>query len=152
MRIFLLFFTIKQAAEAIDVYWNSDHAEWDNFRLVPYPTVKRLIDNLDDDLYNTLPSQPPPRPPEYIQQQLQKAKATASATASTSASGPAEDPLEEQSVWCEILKLEGRVSNNKKADGFSWWLDKNLDSVVYEVTIYILINHEYLNTGLIYKI
>ena len=101
------------------MYWNSDHADWDNFRLIPYPTVKRLIDNLDEDLYNTLPSQPPPRPPEYLQQQQQKQKASTT-TPSTSASGPAEDPLEEQSVWCEILKLEGRVSNNKKADGSSF--------------------------------
>ena len=148
---FLIICTIKQGAEAVDVYWNSDHADWDNFRLVPYPTVKRLIDNLDDDLYNTLPTQPPPRPPAYLLQQQQKQKASTT-TPSTSTSTPAEDPLEEQSVWCEVLKLEGRVSNNKKADGFIWWLEKNLDSVVYEVTIYILINHYYLHTGLIYKI
>ena len=42
-------------------------------------------------------------------------------------------------MWCEILKLEGRVSNKKIADGFIWWLEKNQDTVIYEVNRHLLI-------------
>ena len=92
---------------------------------------------MDDDLYNTLPSQPPPRPPAI--QPKPRATASSSTDPGAPTGTPVEDPVEDPGVWCEILKLEGRVSNNKKADGFMWWLDKNLDSVVYDVTINFLI-------------
>ena len=46
---------------------------------------------------------------------------------------PPDDPLEEQNIWCEMLLLEGRKTNNRIAEGFVWWLDKNLDSTIHEV-------------------
>ena len=98
---------------------------------MPYTTVKRLIENLDDDLYNKLPEQPPPS------KQPTPSKTTTGAK--PPAPTPTDDALEESNVWCEILKLEGRVSNNKIADGFIWWLEKNQDTVIYEVNRHLLI-------------
>ena len=50
-------------------------------------------------------------------------------------SPPPDDPLEEQNIWCEMLLLEGRKTNNRISEGFVWWLDKNLDSTIHEVKI-----------------
>ena len=117
---------------------------WDNFKLVSYATVRRLIENLDDDLYNKLPEQLPPskQPPKPKNSSSSASKASSStatgATGTKLATIPPEDPLEEPGVWCEILKLEGRASNNRIADGFMWWLDKNMDGVVYEVNTILL--------------
>ena len=120
--------------------------------MVPYPTVLRLIDQLSDDKYDTVPKQPPPSVPTK-QQQSQKTKGElkqkpaasggVAPTASTSASSlhevpPPNDPLEEQNIWCEMLLLEGRKTNNKIAEGFVWWLDKNLGSTIHEVKIIYL--------------
>ena len=117
--------------------------------MVPYPTVLRLIDQLSDDKYDTVPKQPPPSVPTK-QQQAQKTKAelkkrpaatgAVAATSSTSSSSlhevpPPDDPLEEQNIWCEMLLLEGRKTNNRISEGFVWWLDKNLDSTIHEVKI-----------------
>ena len=118
--------------------------------MVPYPTVLRLIDLLSDEKYDTVPKQPPPSVPSVPSKQSQKTKAelkqkpaaTGGVAPSTSSSGtslhevpPPDDPLEEQNIWCEILLLEGRKTNNKIADGFVWWLDKNLDATIHEVKI-----------------
>ena len=119
--------------------------------MVPYPTVLRLIDLLSDDKYDTVPKQPPPSVPS---KQSQKTKAelkqkpsasTGGVQASTSSSGsslhevpPPDDPLEEQNIWCEMLLLECRKTNNKIADRFVWWLDKNLDAIIHEVRIIYL--------------
>ena len=141
-----------QNPDAVDSYWSQDHPTWSNFRMVPYPTVLRLIDQLSDDKYDTVPKQPPPSVPTK-QQQSQKTKAElkqkpaatggVAPTTSTSASSlhevpPPDDPLEEQNIWCEMLLLEGRKTNNKIAEGFVWWLDKNLDSTIHEVKIIYL--------------
>ena len=141
VRFCTVFYTM-QAGEAVEEFWNSSHPHWDNFKLVPYTTVKRLIENLDDDLYNKLPEQPPPSKQPTPSKQPKPSSSSASKT-STGAKPPAptppDDPLEEPNVWCEILKLEGRVSNNKIADGFIWWLEKNQDTVIYEVNRHLLI-------------
>ena len=62
-----------QNPDAVDSYWSQDHPTWSNFRMVPYPTVLRLIDQLSDDKYDTVPKQPPPSVPTK-QQQSQKTK------------------------------------------------------------------------------
>ena len=49
--------------DAVDSYWSQDHPTWSNFRMVPCPTVLRLIDQLSDDKYDTVPKQPPPSVP-----------------------------------------------------------------------------------------
>ena len=49
-----------QNPDAVDSYWSKDHPTWSNFRMVPYPTVLRLIDQLSDDKFDTVPKQPPP--------------------------------------------------------------------------------------------
>ena len=124
--------------------------------MVPYPTVLRLIDQLSDDKYDTVPKQPPPSVPTK-QQQSQKTKAelkqkpaasggVAPAPASTSASSlhevpPPDDPLEEQNIWCEMLLLEGRKTNNKIAEGFVWWLDKTLIQQFMRLKLFICLNH-----------
>ena len=142
-----------QNPDAVDSYWSQDHPNWPNFRMVPYPTVLRQIDLLSDAKYDTwiIPEQPPPSVPT---KQLQKTKAelkqkppasTGGVQASTSSSGTSlhevpspDDPLEEQNIWCEMLLLEGRKTNNKIAEGFVWWLDKNLDATIHEVKIIYL--------------
>ena len=105
--------------------------------MVPYPTVLHLVQNLSENLYNTIPAQPPPsvRTKASLKQQSQE-----QAQASKSSSGtelhevpPPDDPLEDQSIWCEIMKLEGRKTNNKIADGFVNWCKGNMDSIVLEV-------------------
>ena len=110
---------------------------------MPYTAVKRLIENLDDDLYNKLPEQPPPSKQPTASKQPKPSSSSASKTttgAKPPAPTPTDDALEGPNVWCEILKLEGRVSNYKIADGFIWWLDKkNQDTVIYEVNRHLLI-------------
>ena len=121
--------------------------------MVPYPTVLRLIDLLSDDKYDTVPKQPPPSVPSVPSKQSQKTKAelkqkpaaTGGVALSTSSSRtslrevpPPDDPLEEQDIWCEMLLLEGRKTNNKIAEGFVWWLDKNLDATIHKVKIIYL--------------
>ena len=125
--------------------------------MVPYPTVLRQIDLLSDAKYDTVPEQPPPSVPTKQSQRTkaelkQKPTTAAAATgatggvaASKSSSGsslhevpPPDDPLEEQNIWCEMLLLEGRKTNNKIAEGFVWWLDKNLDATIHEVKIIYL--------------
>ena len=118
--------------------------------MVPYPTVLRQIDLLSDAKYDTVPDQPPPSVPTKQQSHRTKAElkqkpspATGTVTASTSSSSlhevpPTDDPLEEQNIWCEMLLLEGRKTNNKIAEGFVWWLDKNLDATIHEVKIIYL--------------
>ena len=119
--------------------------------MVPYPTVLRQIDLLSDAKYDTVPKQPPPSVPTKQSQKTKaelKQKPAASnegVTASTSSSGtslhevpPPDDPLEEQNIWCEMLLLEGRKTNNKIAEGFVWWLDRNLDATIHEVKIIYL--------------
>ena len=58
---------------------------------------------------------------------------------------PEEDQIEEQNIWAEILKLEGRQSCNRKAEGFVYWLDKTMDSTVYEVKIFFIYNQAFLH-------
>ena len=119
--------------------------------MVPYPTVLRQIDLLSDAKYDTVPEQPPPSVPTK-QSQKTKAKlkqkpsaSTGSVTASTSSSGtslhevpPPDDPLEEQNICFEMLLLGGKKTNNKIAEGFVWWLDKNLNATIHEVKIIYL--------------
>ena len=123
--------------------------------MVPYPTVLRQIELLSDAKYDTVPEQPPP---SVLTKQTQRTKAelkqkptaaaagaTGGVAASKSSSGssfhevpPPDDPLEQQNIWCEMLLLEGRKTNNKIAEGFAFWLDKNLDSTIHEVKIIYL--------------
>ena len=107
---------------------------------------------LSDAKYDTVPEQPPPSVPTN-QAQRTKAELKQKPTAAPSSSGatggvapskstsgsslhevpPPDDPLEEQNIWCEMLLLEGRKTNNRIAEGFVWWLDKNLYSTIHEV-------------------
>ena len=152
LHILMLSYCI-QNPDAVDSYWSQDHPTWSNFRMVPYPTVLRLIDLLSDDKYDTVPKQPPPSVPSVPSKQSQKTKAelkqkpaaTGGVALSTSSSRtslhevpPPDDPLEEQNIWCEMLLLEGRKTNNKIAEGFVWWLDKNLDATIHKVKIIYL--------------
>ena len=118
--------------------------------MVPYPTVLRQIDLLSDAKYDTVPEQPSPSVPTKqsqktkaeLKQKPGSSSATGGVTPGTSSSStllhevpPPDDPLEEQNIWCEMLLLEGRKTNSKIAEGFAFWLDKNLDSTIYEVKI-----------------
>ena len=139
---FLQFFTQYRLVKQLKSFGTLLIHTGTTFKLVPYTTVKRLIENLDEDLYNKLPEQPPPskQPPPNKQPKASSSSASKTPTgAKQRAPTPPDDPLEEPNVWCEILKLEGRVSNNKIADGFIWWLEKNQDTVIYEVNRDLLV-------------
>ena len=92
---------------------------------------------LDDDKYNRMPPQTPPsiknKPPPGVKPKSSAASSSGSTAPSVPPPQPPpeEDPTEDQNVWYEILKLEGRKSNNKISEGFVFWLHKNLDSIVY---------------------
>ena len=110
--------------------------------MVPYPTVLHLVEGLSDNLYNTIPAQPPPSVPKTkaaLKQQSQEQPQPSKSSSGTELHEvpPPDDPLEEQSIWCEIMKLEGRKTNNKIADGFVNWCKTNMDSIVLEVNIFI---------------
>ena len=115
--------------------------------MVPFPTVLHLVEGLSDNLYNTIPAQPPPSVPSVTKTKAElKQQSKEPPQACKSSSGtelhevpPPDDPLEEQSIWCEIMKLEGRKTNNKIADGFVNWCKTNMDSIVLEVKIYMYI-------------
>ena len=114
--------------------------------MVPYPTVLRQIDLLSDEKYDTVPQQPPPSVPTKktkaeLKQKPVSTSSTGGVVPGTSSSStslhevppPPDDPIEDQNIWCEMLLLEGRKTNNKIAEGFAFWLDKNLDSTIHEV-------------------
>ena len=112
--------------------------------MVPFPTVLHLVEGLSDNLYNTIPAQPPPSVPKTkaaLKQQSQEQPQASKSSSGTELHEvpPPDDPLEEQSIWCEIMKLEGRKTNNKIADGFVNWCKTNMDSIVLEVKIYMYI-------------
>ena len=110
--------------------------------MVPYPTVLHLVESLSENLYNTIPAQPPPSVHKTKAELKQQSKEQPQASKSASGTElhevpPPDDPLEEQSIWCDIMKLEGRKTNNKIADGFVNWCKTNMDSIVLEVNIFI---------------
>ena len=129
------------------------------FRLVPYSAVASVINQLDDRVYNTLPEQPQGETSKSTspkKQQKDKSSITSSGSKdkSSTSSGstkpspqitlsdqpPDNNPLEEPNIWATILKLEGRVHENKVAEGFQNWLRKNLDSSLFEVQKCILLH------------
>ena len=110
--------------------------------MIPFQVVMKAIANLDEATWNTLPKQPPLKP---RQPGASKPPTPAKPQSSKSSEPPEEDPLEEQNIWAEILKLEGRQSCNRIAEGFVYWLDKNMDSTVYEVKIFFIYNLAFLH-------
>ena len=60
---------------------------------------------------------------------------------------PAENPIEEPNIWCEILKLDGHLHENKMAEGFQTWLKKTIDSSLFEVqrNMYLFFTHLHFN-------
>ena len=138
-------------------FWASPHPMFGGFRLVPYSAVASVINQLDDRVYNTLLEQPQGEPSKSTspkKQQKDKSSITSSGSKdkSSTSSGstkpspqitlsdqpPDKNPLEEPNIWATILKLEGRVHENKVAEGFQNWLRKNLDSSLFEVQKCIL--------------
>ena len=129
---------------------------------MPYSAVASVINQLDDRVYNTLPEQPEGEPSKSRspkKQQKDKSSITSSGSKeskdkSSTSSGstkpspqitlsdqpPDNNPLEEPNIWATILKLEGRVYENKIAEGFQNWLRKNLDSSLFEVQKCILLH------------
>ena len=120
------------------------------FRLVPYATVASVVNQLDDRIFNTLPQQPEPKskPPSKSKPQKEKTTSESGAgakpTPETSSTKPTphttltdqppeNNPLEEPNIWATILKLEGRVHENKVAEGFQNWLRRSLDCSLFEV-------------------
>ena len=98
-------------------------------------TVLAKIQDLDEDEFNTLPKQPP----VSTKSKKKTLKSSQSSSSGSTSSKPTtEDPLEPPNIYCEMLKLEGRVSNNLKAEGLNSWLIKNYDSALYEVQKYFL--------------
>ena len=89
--------------------------------MVPYPTVLHLVEGLSDNLYNTIPAQPPssvPSVPKTKAELKQQSKEQPQASKSVSGTElhevlPPDDPFEEQSIWCDIMKLEGRKQTTK---------------------------------------
>ena len=107
--------------------------------MIPFQVVMRAIANLDEETWNKLPTQPPIKP-----RQPGASKPPTPAKPKSSVP-PEEDQMEEQNIWAEILKLEGRQSCNRKAEGFVYWLDKTMDSTVYEVKIFFIYNQAFLH-------
>ena len=141
-----------QDRDAVQRFWASPHPMFGGFRLVPYATVASVVNGLDDRIFNTLPEQPQPKvsgskPPSKSKPAKEKTTSSSS-TSEPGASGttskptphtkltdqpPENNPLEEPNIWATILKLEGRVHENKVAEGFQNWLRKTLDSSLFEV-------------------
>ena len=61
------FFTPKKYIflnpDDIEAFWESSHPVFNQFRMIPYPTVLHQVESLSEDLYNTIPAQPPPSVP-----------------------------------------------------------------------------------------
>ena len=128
-------------------FWNSPHAQFGGFKLVPYATVSSIVNNLDDQQFNSLPKQPDPKPSKKKPSPKAFPKSSDPSASSSKTSGPGQatpktiltdapppdNPLEEPNIWCEILKLEGRQHENRVAEGFQTWLKKSLDCSLFEV-------------------
>ena len=110
--------------------------------------MSSVVNNLDDRKYNTLPKQPQkqpvksskkttePTPSQETGSSKQQPPSTSSAPkpqTTLSDTLLAENPIEEPNIWCEILKLEGHLHENKVAEGFQTWLKKTIDSSLFEV-------------------
>ena len=145
--VFKLFWEQLQDRDAVAHFWSSPHPMFGRFRLVPYSTVANLINQLDDQLFNSLPKQPE-GPVRSKSPKKSKDKPGSSSTSSSNVAlasskptpqttltdqPPADNPLEEPNIWTTILKLEGRVHQNKVSEGFQYWLRKNIDSSLFEV-------------------
>ena len=140
LAFFILYFLLFSQPHPVTTFWESDFPTFGGFRSFPYNTVLAKVQDLDEDEFNTLPKQPPvsTKSRKKNPKSSQTSSSGMSSSGSTSSKPTTEDPLEPPNIYCDMLKLEGRVSNNLKAEGLNSWLIKNYDSALYEVQKYFL--------------